>query len=178
MRYKKGDRVAFLNEVGGGIVKGYDDSGYVLVEDGDGFELPYPEEELVGEAAWQPDEIPTPEVREKATAGHSEDNFGYRIVKGKTPFMEVDLHIHMIADSTRNLSNHDMVILQLSHFEKTLVEAKRMKLSKVVFIHGIGKGRLKEEIRKRLKSMNNCEFDDADYRVYGMGATQVKLWYN
>jgi dsDNA-specific endonuclease/ATPase MutS2 len=71
-----------------------------------------------------------------------------------------------------------MVIVQLNHFEKTLAEAKRRRLSKVVYIHGIGIGRLRNELRKRLKSLSNCDFEDADYSRYGQGATQVKLWYN
>lgn len=37
---KKGDKVRFLNEVGGGIVKGFQNKDTVLVEDEDGFEIP------------------------------------------------------------------------------------------------------------------------------------------
>jgi dsDNA-specific endonuclease/ATPase MutS2 len=178
MKFKEGDRVAFLNEVGGGIVRGYDDDGLVVVEDADGFELPYPEEELVKEVKWTPPGISVQGSGVVPSPKKTNQSFGYRMIGEKKPYMEVDLHIHMIADSTRNLSNHDMVLLQLDHFERTLAEARRMRLSKVVYIHGIGKGRLRDELRKRLKTLSNCEFDDADYRVYGLGATQVKLWYN
>ena len=37
---KKGDKVRFLNEVGGGVVSGFRDKNTVLVEDSDGFEIP------------------------------------------------------------------------------------------------------------------------------------------
>ena len=37
---KVGDKVRFLNEVGGGIVAGFQGRNTVLVEDEDGFEIP------------------------------------------------------------------------------------------------------------------------------------------
>jgi hypothetical protein len=37
---KIGDKVRFLNEVGGGLVSGFVDNKTVLVEDNDGFEIP------------------------------------------------------------------------------------------------------------------------------------------
>lgn len=177
MKFKIGDRVEFLNEVGGGEVVGEDGQGMILVRDQDGFDLPYPEEDLIVRASWQP-KLPDTKEFNSSTASKKEENHGYRLVPGKKVFMEVDLHIHMIADHTRNLSNHEMVVLQLDHFEKTLAEARNKKLQKVVYIHGIGKGRLRNELRKRLRDRSNCEFRDADYHRYGMGATEVKLWYN
>lgn len=40
MELKIGDKVRFINECGGGIVKGFRGKDTVLVEDGDGFEIP------------------------------------------------------------------------------------------------------------------------------------------
>ena len=37
---KKGDKVRFLSEVGGGMVAGFQGKNIVLVEDEDGFEIP------------------------------------------------------------------------------------------------------------------------------------------
>ena len=37
---KKGDKVRFLSEVGGGKVAGFQGKNIVLVEDEDGFEIP------------------------------------------------------------------------------------------------------------------------------------------
>lgn len=45
--YQKGDKVRFLNEVGGGIVKRLRKDGMVLVENEDGFDYPMPPGELV-----------------------------------------------------------------------------------------------------------------------------------
>ena len=44
---KKGDKVRFLSEVGGGIVSGFQGKDIVLVEDEDGFEIPMPVRECV-----------------------------------------------------------------------------------------------------------------------------------
>ena len=176
MKFEKGDQVEFLNEVGGGVVVGYEGT-LVSVEDEDGFNFSFPENELVRKVDWQPKHT-EPEKDSKRFVQRTDETDGYRMVEARIPFMEVDLHIHMVVDYTRNLSNHEMVMVQLKHFEKTLAEAKRRKLTKVVYIHGIGKGRLRNELRKRLKSLSNCDFEDADYTRYGQGATQVKLWYN
>lgn len=44
---KIGDKVRFLSEVGGGIVKGFQGKDIVLVEDADGFDIPMPARECV-----------------------------------------------------------------------------------------------------------------------------------
>jgi len=47
MKFKKGDKVSFLNEIGGGIVNRTDERGYIYVLTDDGFEIPVTEKELV-----------------------------------------------------------------------------------------------------------------------------------
>lgn len=44
---KTGDKVRFLNEVGGGIIKGFQGKDIVLVEDADGFDIPVNKKEVV-----------------------------------------------------------------------------------------------------------------------------------
>ena len=44
---KKGDKVRFLNSVGGGIVRGFHNKHVALVEDESGFEFPVPVSECV-----------------------------------------------------------------------------------------------------------------------------------
>lgn len=44
---KVGDKVRFLNEVGGGEIVGFPEKGIVLVQDADGFEIPVMEREVV-----------------------------------------------------------------------------------------------------------------------------------
>ena len=44
---KKGDKVRFLSETGGGIVAGFQGKNIVLVQDSDGFEIPISINEVV-----------------------------------------------------------------------------------------------------------------------------------
>ena len=44
---KKGDKVRFLSETGGGIVAGFQGKNIVLVQDADGFEIPMSINEVV-----------------------------------------------------------------------------------------------------------------------------------
>lgn len=91
---------------------------------------------------------------------------------------EVDLHIGELVESYAGLSNADMLKIQLDYFHKCLDAAFTEKLSKVIFIHGVGNGVLKSEIQKRLRNSKGMEFYDASYGRYGFGATEVFLYRN
>jgi hypothetical protein len=89
---------------------------------------------------------------------------------------EVDLHIGELTDDTRKLSNVDMLKMQMAYFEKCMEHAGIEKLSKIIFIHGVGNGTLKNEILRFLRQTEGIDFYDAPYARYGMGATEV-LFY-
>lgn len=42
-----GDKIKFLDDIGGGTVKGFARGGYAIIEDKDGFEIPYPIKQCV-----------------------------------------------------------------------------------------------------------------------------------
>jgi len=86
---------------------------------------------------------------------------------------EVDLHIEELVDSMNGLNKFDMLKLQLDRFEKELDKAMETHLKKIVFIHGVGNGRLKTEIIARLKTTKGIRYYDAPYKNYGYGATEV-----
>jgi hypothetical protein len=89
---------------------------------------------------------------------------------------EVDLHIEELVDSTSGLSNFEMLNIQLERFEKELDEAIQKHMKKITFIHGVGNGRLKQEIASILKTTRGVTFQDAPYKDYGYGATQVNIY--
>ncbi len=65
----------------------------------------------------------------------------------------------------------DILQLQLDAFEKALSSALAHHLSDVTFIHGIGKGALRDAIHKRLRHNRHVRsFTLADH-----GSTIVKL---
>jgi hypothetical protein len=87
---------------------------------------------------------------------------------------EVDLHIEELTDNITGLSNSDMLQMQLSYFRKKLDEAILQKSWKIIFIHGVGNGRLKAAIRNELKE-SGLKFTDGSFERYGGGATEVNL---
>jgi len=94
----------------------------------------------------------------------------------QTDLMEVDLHIHEIVDDEKGLSNGEILNIQLRRFETALETALRNKIKKVVFIHGLGQGKLKYEIQKKLNDKYpDLRYQDASFKEYGYGATMVIL---
>lgn len=88
---------------------------------------------------------------------------------------EIDLHIEELVEDVAGLSSHEMLSIQLERVEKELDKALNAGMKKLIFIHGVGNGRLKMEIQKILKSTKGVTFQDASYKEYGFGATQVNI---
>ena len=88
---------------------------------------------------------------------------------------EVDLHIEELVDDTSGMSSFEMLNIQIERFEKELDQAVAGGVRKITFIHGVGNGRLKHEIVSALKAMKNVTYQDAPYKHYGFGATQVNI---
>lgn len=93
--------------------------------------------------------------------------------KQTSEIIEVDLHIEALLDNFSGMSNGEMLEYQLNKFHDTLKENKGKKGQRIVFIHGVGNGRLKNDIRNSLKRKYQLEFQDASFREYGYGATMV-----
>jgi len=95
-----------------------------------------------------------------------------------TPKMEVDLHLHQITKSEKGMTAHDKLNLQLETAKRQLEFAIRKRIQKVVFIHGVGEGVLKEELKYLFGRYENVKYYDADYQKYGLGATEVYIYQN
>ena len=86
---------------------------------------------------------------------------------------EVDLHIDMLSERPADLTPHEAFEIQMHYFRLCMNHAFANKMKKVTFIHGVGKGILKDEILKELKQYDNIHFFDAPMSKYGVGATEV-----
>ncbi len=97
--------------------------------------------------------------------------------KAKQPDIEeVDLHIEEILDDHRNLSAGEILTAQMDRFTTALEGAIKSSIKRIVFIHGVGNGKLKYELRKKLdRKYANLEYHDASFKEYGFGATMVIL---
>jgi hypothetical protein len=88
---------------------------------------------------------------------------------------EVDLHIEELMDNWSGMSNAQLLDVQLKHTQKELDAAIAAHMRRVVFIHGVGNGRLKQEVRKLLATYKGIRFHDASFQRYGFGATEVEI---
>ena len=91
---------------------------------------------------------------------------------------EVDLHISSLRQDYSKLSPHEILTIQLGYFERMLGSAIAYKFSKVIFIHGIGNGTLKQAILQRLQEYEDIEFRTASFAKYGNGAVELVIHRN
>lgn len=91
-----------------------------------------------------------------------------------------DLHIESIMETWEGLSSGEVLETQLARFNFVMETAiKNSQKGKVVFIHGIGKGKLKYELKKALdKQFPKFRYQDASFAEYGYGAIMVFLSSN
>ncbi len=86
---------------------------------------------------------------------------------------ELDLHIEELVESLSGLSSTDMLLRQMATLKARFRKAKDHRVNKLIVIHGVGEGVLKNEIRSFLAKQEQIEFFDADFSKYGSGATEV-----
>lgn len=93
---------------------------------------------------------------------------------GNQGIEEVDLHIEELVDNHSGLSNSEILDIQISRFTTTLDGGIISGTRKMVFIHGLGNGRLKHEVQKTLdRKYPKLKYQDASFKEYGYGATMV-----
>jgi len=90
----------------------------------------------------------------------------------------VDLHIEKLMNDFMHLSNFEILSLQLKEFEKWYELAVAHYLPSFVVIHGVGSGRLRDEIHDLLKSRKEVKtfINQYDPR-FGYGATEIFFQY-
>jgi len=98
-------------------------------------------------------------------------------VRISTPDMlEIDLHINELIDNPAGLSNGQILEIQKEKVESEMKSAIQTRVKKIVFIHGVGQGILKQEVIDLLKTKyRKYYFQDASFKEYGYGATMVIL---
>ncbi len=163
--FKVGDKVKVLDDDQSGVVIRTHKNLITILNDF-GFEETYRSTELiadknleVGQVLVKKEEITKKEVKSK-------DN---KTVK------EIDLHIGQLVDSYANMTNFEMLQIQLNKVRSEIELAKKKKIKKLIFIHGHGKGKLKEELMKVLKKYENINTYDASFQKYNGGATTVEF---
>ncbi len=127
---KIGDKVRFLNDVGGGVVTSFVNKTTVNVEDKNGFEIPYLISQLVNiteverlEKGGTPEPKTEPEIKEQHSVSHQTQ--GMKLAGKESP----DFYFCFVPDDPKNplagetklwLINDSnfMVLFQYSHFQE------------------------------------------------------------
>ena len=182
MKFKVGDHIETLDDNISGVITKISDKT-ITIEDSDGFNLQFEANELMLASSGNSLENAVYNTdfeavkREKA----SKKRKSAPTIKPKerhAPKFEVDLHIHHLTKSSKRMSNFEMLNLQLDTARGQLEFAMRKRIPKIVFIHGVGEGVLRQELETLFSRYNNVRFYDADYKTYGLGATEVRILQN
>ncbi|MEI6575062.1 MAG: DUF2027 domain-containing protein [Bacteroidota bacterium] len=91
---------------------------------------------------------------------------------------EVDLHIEELIEDSHTLDTAHILNIQLDYFSRALESALSNGYRKVIFIHGVGSGTLKSEIKMILDGYKGLEHRQASMAKYGVGAIEVNIFHN
>lgn len=90
----------------------------------------------------------------------------------------VDLHMEKLTDEWQRLSNFEILTIQLREFEKWYELALAHHLPSFTVIHGVGSGKLRDEIHDILKTKREVKtFINQYHPRYGYGATEIYFQY-
>ena len=180
MQFKAGQKVVFLNESGGGVVKEISPNGRIIVEDEDGFAREYLASQLAtvhhDEYTVDEDVVTNIHLQDTGLSGERSVNT-YSKERKKNDVPEIDLHIENLIESHVGLSNYEILSRQMIAFRQFYQKARAQRKRKIVIIHGVGEGVLRYEVRSFLNKENGVEYFDADYLDYGQGATVILIHY-
>ncbi len=169
MKLKPGDKVKMMDDTETYRVTEISADGKVLLSGDDGLEFKV-EGKLLIPALMTPESLFNQNRKQK-----KEDN-----KKSSTPIIKksagstrvVDLHI---GNPSFGAGLPVALDLQIIRFRGELDAAIKAGLKEITFIHGVGTGVLKDELRRILiKDYPSIEYHDASFRKYGYGgATRV-----
>lgn len=179
MRFKIGNKVAVLDDVLKGKVVNIE-GNVVSIETSDGMIFNFLPSELVKIDVEQHElskfsDINNTLLKEKVGFNNRKKSL-FKKEKNEI-ILEVDLHINQLIKSVKGLDNYDMLNLQLDTAKRKIEYAIYKRISKIVFIHGVGEGVLKSELQSLLNKYP-VKYYDASYKKYGLGATEVYVFQN
>ena len=179
MQFLVGKKVAVLDDILKGVIVSVDDQ-IIGLKDSDGMVYQYNQKELVliEEDQYQLSkfsDINNVLLNEKLEET-SPKTSSFKKEKNEV-ILEVDLHINQLIKNTKGMDNFDMLTLQLNTAKSKIEYAISKRISKIIFIHGVGEGVLKNELHY-LFSRYPVRFYDASCKKYGLGATEVYVYQN
>lgn len=180
--FKAGDKVQVLDDHFEGTVICVN-GNQVTVETNDGFEMTYFVNELVKvyESSILESSIKTVNTSMVSRMKHDDDapkKQSPARVKGVIPPPEYDLHIEKLVRNHQRMDQADILEMQTDTARRHIEHAIRNRIPKIILIHGVGEGVLKQELEVMFRRFEGLSHRDADYRKYGVGATEVSFKQN
>jgi dsDNA-specific endonuclease/ATPase MutS2 len=177
-----GDNVKFINENLSGVIKSIVSVDKVVVSCSDGFdhEVFINEIVIVNEnnmPNYKVDkDLISNKISSKKIRTESKGILSKYLSSNKYKYegiVEIDLHLEELVEFPGRLDDRLKLHTQIQHVKKCLAAAMDKNIRKVVFIHGVGTGVLKTELHNFLANIDDLIINDADFREYGLGATEV-----
>jgi dsDNA-specific endonuclease/ATPase MutS2 len=173
-KFGKGDRVLVIDDDVRGVVAFAKAEQITILTEHD-MELQFHESELILDKRFDVTGIiPKKEPKGKQPKRRIQSRKKAAFI----PPVEVDLHIQNLTDRERYMDNYDMLNLQIDTARNKIEWAHRERIPKLVFIHGVGEGVLRQELEYLLDRYDYLKYYDADFQKYGKGATEVYFFQN
>lgn len=169
-----GDRVVVIDENVSGVIA-FAKANSFTIETTDGLTLVYEAHEIMLDLKMKVDRVV---IKKEPSNLKGKVRAVSRKKAALIPAVEVDLHIHNLVNSERGMDAYDMLNIQLDTAKHKIEWAKRERVPKLVFIHGVGAGVLKTELEYLFSRYPEIDFYDADFQKYGKGATAVYIYQN
>lgn len=116
-----------------------------------------------------------PEYKFKQVAMYDATKIRERLAPARSV---IDLHIEKLSDRWQGLSNFEILSIQLDTFEKYYQLAVAHMQPNLIVIHGVGTGKLRNEIHDRLKMKKEVRtFANQFHSNFGFGATEIFFQY-
>lgn len=118
-------------------------------------------------------------LHREAKKRRKEKSFEKKTIKKskKKTILEVDLHIEKLLDFPQKYHQRDCLFIQLTEARKKIEQCMERNQKQLIFIHGQGGGVLKKALHELLDQYPNIEYFDAPYKKFGMGATEIYIYY-
>ena len=107
---------------------------------------------------------------------HTKQDQHMRFANQKVHKIEIDVHFNQLVDFPKNYTSAERLTIQLNAVKRAVDKARVAGVKRVIIIHGVGEGILKESIHSMLETMDRLRFFDASFAEYGRGATEVELF--
>ena len=185
MNVEVGNKVKSLNDNFEGVIKSILPNNRLVITSSDGFdyELAAHEVVIIGSDNSHVYTLDEKEVTKKINSTKSKPSTNEGVL---SPYLqstkykyentlEIDLHLEELTEFPQKLDDWQKLHTQMAHVKNCLNAAADKKIRKIIFIHGVGTGVLKMELINFLADYSNIIVKDADYREYGVGATELLI---